>query len=230
LRGILDRIGGKMPLTQRSAIEKEISDIEARRVSPSDDFEDIFADALDEAYGKQPAATQATERSDERGQPIIETGVVLRTKSGRETAPAPRIDATTDRKLNATMFRLDSWLLDEARKEVAGNDYQTTVLKGLNPKNFSQSDRDTVNLLLFGDTDGPRPSDVVRIEGPSKKARDTRSTEDVAASAAQNAADAADAADAAAADAAADAVAAAAYVAAYVKDIKLLMEKAKEGV
>jgi len=194
LRGILDRIGGKMPLTQRSAIEKEISDIEARRVSPSDDFEDIFADALDEAYGKQPAATQATERSDERGQPIIETGVVLRTKSGRETAPAPRIDATTDRKLNATMFRLDSWLLDEARKEVAGNDYQTTVLKGLNPKNFSQSDRDTVNLLLFGDTDGPRPSDVVRIEGPSKKARDTRSTEDVAASAAQNAADAADAA------------------------------------
>ena len=32
------------------------------------------------------------------------------------------------------------------------------------------------------------------------------------------------------ADAAADAVAAAAYVAAYVKDIKLLMEKAKEGV
>lgn len=151
----------------------------------SDDFDDIFKDALDAAYGKE-------EQSDARGQPIIGTGVVLRTKSGRETSPAPKIDGGTERKTKTAIFNLDSWLLDEARKEVSGNDYQTTLLKGLNPKNFSQSDRDTVNSLLFGDPDGPRPSDIVRTEGPAKKSRADRSTEDVAKSAAESATDAAD--------------------------------------
>ena len=161
----------------------------------SDDFGSIFKDALDAAYGPKDAAGE-TGRSDERGQPIIETGAVLRTKSGRETAPAPRIDASTKRKTTKALFNLDSWLLDEARKEVAGSDYQTTLLKGLDPKNFSPSDRDTVNLLLFGDVEGPRPSDIVRIEGAKKqqgaKPRDTRPTAEVAKSAAENLTDSAD--------------------------------------
>lgn len=126
-------------------------------------------------------------QDDRRGQPIIGTGVVVRTKSGRETSPAPKIEATSDRKTNASIKRLDQWLLDEARKEVEGNSYQTTLLKGLDVNNFSQSDRDTVNQLLFGDPDGPRPSDIVRQETK-------RSAAKVAKSAAANAAESADAA------------------------------------
>ena len=119
-----------------------------------------------------PGGTESA-KDDARGQPIVETGAVFKTASGRHTAPAPKIDATTDRRTKKAIFNLNSWLLDEARKEVAGSDYQTTLLKGIDPKNMSQSDQDTVNSLLFGDPDGPRPSDLVSVEGKTqpKKAK-----------------------------------------------------------
>ncbi len=110
---------------------------------------------------KAPDSDAVKTSGDERGQPIVGTGTILRTKSGRETAPAPRIDATTERKTKKAQFNLDKWLIDEARKEVAGDDHQTTLLKGMNPKNMSPADRDHLNLVLFGDHEGPRPSDVV---------------------------------------------------------------------
>jgi len=150
----------------------------------TDDLDSILNDAVEAAYGEKPKAVQ----SDERGQPIIGTGTVLRTISGRETSPAPKIDGENNRKIINSVARMDAWLLDEARKEVAGNDYQTTLLKGIDPKSMSQSDRDTVNSLLFGDPDGPRPSDVIRAE------TNKRPTPEVAKSAAKNAVEGADAA------------------------------------
>jgi hypothetical protein len=55
-------------------------------------------------------------RADERGNPIVETGAVFKTASGRETSPAPKIDASTDRRTKKTIFSLNSWLLDEAKQ------------------------------------------------------------------------------------------------------------------
>lgn len=116
--------------------------------------------AVSEAeQSENPAAPEGV--NDDRGKPIIGSGTVLRTKSGRHTSPAPKIDLTTDRKATATIKRLDAWLLDEARKEVASDDGQTSLMSGFDPNKFSQSDRDHVNLVLFGDVMGPKPSDVV---------------------------------------------------------------------
>lgn len=125
----------------------------------------VDATSGDQNAENKPAAENtdaAGVSGDERGKPVIYTGSVWKTKSGRETTPAPKIDAATDRKTKRSLFLLDQWLLENARAEVNGNDYQETLLKKLDPKKFSQSDRDTVNLLLFGDENGPRQSDEVK--------------------------------------------------------------------
>lgn len=38
--------------------------------------------------------------------------------------------------------------------EAEGDDYLTTLLRCINLKNATRSDRDTMNLVLFGDVDG----------------------------------------------------------------------------
>ena len=102
---------------------------------------------------------------------VIETGVVLRTKSGRETSPAPKIDASSDRKANATILRMNAWLLDEAKKEAeaSGLTFVSTLLNGINPARMSQSDQDQVNLVLFDDPEGATAANVVRVEKAEKK-------------------------------------------------------------
>ena len=92
---------------------------------------------------------------------VISTGVRLRTAGGREMAPAPRIDGSTDRRLTATLKRMNAWLLDEARKEVAGDPWRTTLLEAVDPDNLSQSDQDTISLILFDDPLGATEANVI---------------------------------------------------------------------
>lgn len=122
--------------------------------------------------------------SGEHDRLVIETGVVLRTKSGRETSPAPRIDARTDRRTKASLTRMNRWLYEEALEEAAITDaaapnnifgetagYQQTTLRSIDPTKMSSSDQDTVNEILFGDPEGPTKANVVRVDG--KKTRST---------------------------------------------------------
>ncbi len=84
----------------------------------------------------------------------IGTGDRLKSKSGRAMAPAPKIDMTTNGRASNSLKRMDKWLHDEATKEAEGNDYLGTILKGIDPKRMSQSDRDVLNDILFGDERG----------------------------------------------------------------------------
>jgi len=79
----------------------------------------------------------------------------LVSKSGRALSELPVIDLTTNRKVSNSIRRLNSWLLDEAKKEADhNNDYFSKVmLKGINLKNITTADRDTINLVLFGETE-----------------------------------------------------------------------------
>ncbi len=102
---------------------------------------------------------------------VISTGVRLRTKSGRITAPAPRIEAASERKTISTLARMNGWLLDEAKKEAdaEGNDFVRRQLDAINIKNLSQSDQDEINLVLFGDSMGATEANVVKEgEGESE--------------------------------------------------------------
>lgn len=106
---------------------------------------------------------------------LIKTGTVMITKSGRETSPAPKIEATTDRKTLNTINRMYKWLLDEAIKEAETNaDYwNATIFKNYNPNNLSQADVDSINLYLWGEFEAT--ADNVKIqEEPGRKERLTK--------------------------------------------------------
>lgn len=137
---------------------------------PKEDFDDIFDKALDRQFSKKEEEKPAATKNDRL---VIQTGVVLVTKSGRETAPAPKVDATTERKTVATLKRVDAWLLDEARKEAAATkqDFAHGMLQGLDPNRMSPADRDTVNEILFGDVDGATAANVKRVEASAKTKR-----------------------------------------------------------
>lgn len=120
------------------------------------------------ATGRKAAGEEVTPNKGDAGQApetpekavekegLISSGEVLRSESGRVMAPFPRVDTTTARKANASVLRTREWLLDEARKEVAGDDYRTTLLAGLDAKRLSPSDMDVLNDVLFGDEKGPK--------------------------------------------------------------------------
>lgn len=88
--------------------------------------------------------------------PPVQSGQKLRTQSGREIT-VPTFSGGSNRADNVARAKLNAWLLDEARKEVAAtnNDWQTGLLRGANARNFSQSDRDMASDILFG-PDGPK--------------------------------------------------------------------------
>lgn len=96
---------------------------------------------------------------------VISTGVRLRTVSGRITSPAPKIEATSDRKTKNTLNRMYGWLLDEAKIEAKDNEHVSLLLKGIDPKRLSQSDQDLINEVLFGNPDGATQANVVKEAG-----------------------------------------------------------------
>ncbi len=121
-----------------------------------------------EAPAEEPEAEAEPEPEAPADRLVVETGVVLRSQSGREMAPAPKVDTTGVRKTQNTVGRIDAWLLDEAKKEAtaADNDYLGTLLGGINPKKMSQSDRDTINDVLFGDEDGATAANRIPATEP----------------------------------------------------------------
>ncbi|MEN6631327.1 MAG: DEAD/DEAH box helicase family protein, partial [Candidatus Polarisedimenticolia bacterium] len=155
------------PKTPKTQEAKPNSVSDKPNSATTEDLGSMFDDAVDERFGEEetpvvkPSLTTPNRL-------VIQTGVVLRTKSGRETSPAPKIEATNDRKTLNTIKRMNQWLLDEARKEVEGDDWQTQLLRGIDVNNLSRSDQDQINLVLFGDPDGATEDNVVRVETGKK--------------------------------------------------------------
>lgn len=131
----------------------------------------------------EPTA-RATPLNDDFGNYSIPTGAQLVSQSGRALAPAPKWDAETPRKRTLSLNRQRAWLVDEAIKESEAGGmaqgFQTGMLRRIDPNNFSRSDFDTVNDVLFGDPDGPQPEHF-RAAAPAKsKAAPARKTVTVA--------------------------------------------------
>jgi len=120
---------------------------------------------------------------------LIEQGEVVRSKSGRNLSPFPKVNTSTERGVKSTLQRVDAWLLDEARREVQGNDYLETLLSSKDPKRFSQADRTLMNDILFGDEGvpvrglkaglaaAPAPETVLRSDGkpfPTRRAAEAQ--------------------------------------------------------
>lgn len=84
--------------------------------------------------------------------PLLE-GDHFITVSGRLTGPYPKANYSSEKR---NITAVQEWLKAEALAEAGAtrNDHCATLFSGLDPKNWSMSDSDSVNLFLFDDPDG----------------------------------------------------------------------------
>jgi hypothetical protein len=73
--------------------------------------------------------------------------------SGRDLTPLPKLDISTNRKYTNSVKILMAWMLKNAKEEVKGDSYRTSLLEAIDLNNLSISDRDTMNLILFDDVE-----------------------------------------------------------------------------
>lgn len=89
---------------------------------------------------------------------LIGTGDRFVSKTGRKLKPAPRIDGSTERKTQATIKRINQWLLEQCKEEAVANsdNHNFTLLNSVDLNNLSPSDMDFLNIYLFNYEYGPQ--------------------------------------------------------------------------
>ena len=81
----------------------------------------------------------------------LSSGQVVTTATGRQTAPFPKIDTSSERKTVNTLKRVDLWLMNNAvaEAEARGDKWNARMFRG-NRDNPHQADKDSAELYLFG--------------------------------------------------------------------------------
>lgn len=83
--------------------------------------------------------------------PTAPGGTVFVSASGRRLAPFPQVDYSTSRRHKASNAKVAAWLLDEARKEAAPNEWRSLLMRGMRTDNLSPADvRELVDILSSG--------------------------------------------------------------------------------
>lgn len=83
--------------------------------------------------------------------PTAPSGTAFTSASGRRMAPFPQVDYSTPRKHKASNAKVAAWLLDEARKETAPNEWRSLMIRGMRADNLSPADvRELVDILSNG--------------------------------------------------------------------------------
>ena len=83
--------------------------------------------------------------------PTAPSGTAFTSASGRRMAPFPQVDYSTPRKHKASNAKVAAWLLDEARKEAAPNEWRSLMIRGMRADNLSPADvRELVDILSNG--------------------------------------------------------------------------------
>ena len=83
--------------------------------------------------------------------PTAPSGTAFTSASGRRMSPFPQVDYSTPRKHKASNAKVAAWLLDEARKEAAPNEWRSLMIRGMRADNLSPADvRELVDILSNG--------------------------------------------------------------------------------
>jgi hypothetical protein len=77
---------------------------------------------------------------------------IYETSSGRKTSPTPKYNSGSDRKINNSYQKFYKWLFDNAIIETIkrGDKYNCRRFEKMNLKNLSQTDKDSLEIYLFG--------------------------------------------------------------------------------
>jgi DNA-directed RNA polymerase specialized sigma24 family protein/2'-5' RNA ligase len=163
------------------AWNRGIEEADPRALPSRQDVEEAYGqklgnlewDAVEQAFfkgadeGKEfDTAAPPTTPDIPRGKPgmMLGAGETVLTKTGRQTTPFPRVDATTDRKTQNTVKRADEWLwrnaVDEAR--AIGDEFNLHQFeKAADPKRLTQAQKDDMEEYLFGDSEPIKPNGSV---------------------------------------------------------------------
>lgn len=118
---------------------------------------------------KQPAPAARKEPRQGSVGMKLEAGEQVRTSSGRETTPFPKIDTTSKGKTTNTFKRVDQWLMQNALDEATarGDDFNARQFEA-NKDKPSQADKDSAEEYLFGEQPAVVPS-ILRPLGSAAK-------------------------------------------------------------
>lgn len=118
---------------------------------------------------KQPAPAARKEPRQGSVGMKLEAGEQVRTSSGRETTPFPKIDTTSKGKTTNTLKRVDQWLMQNALDEATarGDDFNARQFEA-NKDKPSQADKDSAEEYLFGEQPAVAPS-ILRPLGSAAK-------------------------------------------------------------
>lgn len=99
----------------------------------------------------------------------LEAGEQVRTSSGRETTPFPKIDTANKGKTTNTLKRVDQWLMQNALDEATarGDDFNASQFEASKDKP-SPADKDSAEEYLFGEQPAVVPS-ILRPLGSAAK-------------------------------------------------------------
>lgn len=81
---------------------------------------------------------------------MLAHGDVMTTVSGHETTPFPHFDMGTERKMQNSLRRIDAWLHENAKAEIAARGLIDTL--PADSRQMSQADRDICEIVLFDPT------------------------------------------------------------------------------
>ncbi len=119
-----------------------------------DELIQVTDQILDGDLQKEEALPTLTEDGRRADGKAINPGDVFRTATDRETTPYPKY--SRKRTTRPEEARLNQWLIDNylAEAEARNDDFNATIAKGLDAKNFSVADGEGANLYIFGKPQG----------------------------------------------------------------------------
>lgn len=118
---------------------------------------------------KQPAPVARKEARQGSIGMKLEAGEQVRTSSGRETSPFPKIDTASKGKTTNTLKRVDQWLVQNALDEAKarGDEFNARQFEA-NKDKPSTADKDSAEEYLFGEQPAVVPS-ILRPLGSAAK-------------------------------------------------------------
>lgn len=108
--------------------------------------------------GGGAVSSRKTEPQRGRVGQMLGSGEIVITKTGRKTTPFPKVNLGTNRGATKTVREVDRWLMENAiaEAESIGDDFNATGFRA-NLKSPSQSDKDSAEEYLFGDSPPIQP-------------------------------------------------------------------------
>lgn len=115
---------------------------------------------------------------------MLAPGEVVLTASGRETTPFPKFQTRTGKTTARHLAEVDKWLLQNAATEALsrGDTFNAPVFQSAadNPKNISQSDKDSAEEYLFGEQPAVKPSILKPLVGANNAESQSSSAQNTA--------------------------------------------------